>query len=204
MNFRFLTAAVAVTFAAGMVAGCAGAKLQRVPPGQSIRRHLENQQNAANEPVPIPGTDMPQPAGAPGEVPGTANPAFAGQPLPGTVVPPEQLPPLPVVGLPERSDALEKAMDAYQRGVALAKGGQDADAIAAFEEATLVDPSFADAWTQLTILYERTGQAAKAKEAFRRVKNLNARPERLTTPAVPSPGVLPSPQLAPPAPTVQN
>lgn len=191
-----MIAAIAATLAPGMFAGCAGAKLHRVPPGQSIRRHLDAQQNPPADAPPIPGAEMPQPADAP---PGTAVP-----PVPGGFIPPEQLPPLPVVGLPERSDALEKAMDAYQRGTALAKGGQDADAIAAFEEATLIDPSFADAWTQLTMLYERTGQTEKARDAFRRAKNLNTRPEKLTTPTIPNPSVLPSPQLAPPLPGAEG
>lgn len=201
MKFRFSIAVISATLATAISAGCSGLKVQRVPPGQSIRRHLEAQQNPAPGAQSLTGAEMPQPSDVP---PGTPNPAFPGQPAPGGFVPPEQLPPLPVVGLPERSDALEKAMDAYQRGITLAKGGQDSDAITAFEEATLIDPSFADAWTQLTILYERTGQPAKARDAFRRAKSLNTRPEKLTTPTVPNPSVLPSPQLAPPLPKAES
>lgn len=103
--------------------------------------------------------------------------------------PAEALPPLPVAGLPERNDSVERAGDAYNRGNLFMKGGQNSEAVAAFEEATLLDPSFSDAWTRLTMLYEKVGQPDKAREAFRRAKGLSAQPERISTPP---------PELVPP------
>lgn len=123
---------------------------------------------------------------APAVSPGQTNPKFAGRSeiigaLPGTARA-EALPPLPVSGLPERNDSIERAGEAYNRGNLLMKGGKNSEAVAAFEEATQLDPAFSDAWTRLTLLYEKVGQPDKAREAFRRAKGLNAQPERLTTP----------------------
>ena len=177
------TFALAATFA-----GCAGVKLQRVPPGQSISRHLDSA-NHSTVPLPPPtGPDMPV----------TATPGGAVSPGPtvSATVRPEALPPLPVAGLPERNDSIERAGDAYTRGSILMKNGQSREAIAAFEEATLLDPSFSDAWTRLTLLYEKAGQSDKAKEAFRRAKGLSARPERLTAPTEPPGEVIPPPATA--------
>lgn len=173
---------------AGVLAACGGVKLQRVPPGQSIRSHLARA-NAPAEvlPAPQPG-DLPITAGV---GPGTANPNFAGV----ANHPAESLPPLPVAGLPERNDSVERAGDAYNRGNLLMKGGQNREAIAAFEEATLLDPSFSDAWTRLTMLYDKAGQSDKAREAFRRAKGLSAQPERVSPPApelVPPPAPVPA------------
>lgn len=128
--------------------------------------------------------------------PGQANPQFAGRTQIIGATPQETLPPLPVTGLPERNDGIERASDAYSRGSMLMKNGQNREAIASFEEATQLDPSFADAWTRLTMLYEKVGQPDKAREAFRRAKGLSAQPERITTPA-PAPAEPPAPAPAP-------
>ena len=179
MNLYFLlgTAAV-VTFS-----GCAGLKLERVPPGQSIARRLDGPRTQPTEPLaPAASADLPTPAGegAATADPGTANPQFAGRPQIIGAIPNnpaiEKLPPLPIVGLPERTDGPEKASDAYNRGSLLMKNGQNRDAITAFEEATQLDPSYTDAWTRLTVLYEKIGQPEKARAAFRRAKGLSPQP----------------------------
>ena len=184
---------------ASVFAGCAGAKLQRVPPGQSISRHLQGPPAQATEALPSPtGVELPTTAAPSGPAmgPGQANPQFAGRTQIIGATPQETLPPLPVTGLPERNDGIERASDAYSRGSMLMKNGQNREAIASFEEATQLDPSFADAWTRLTMLYEKVGQPDKAREAFRRAKGLSAQPERITTPA-PAPAEPPAPAPAP-------
>lgn len=165
---------------------CGGVKLQRVPPGQSIRKHLAGGSPSASSlpPPATSGVDLPTPATTPQtpSSPGGANPNFAGRVQPIGALPPEALPPLPIAGLPERNDSIERASESYNRGAVLMRNGQNREAVAAFEETTQLDPSFGDAWTQLTVLYEKIGQPDKAREAFRRAKGLSAQPERLSTP----------------------
>ena len=202
MKFKTVFGTATSLALAGMLAACGGVKLQRVPPGQSIRTHLSRTNETSEAlPAPQPG-DLPVAAGA---GPGTANPNFAGLPQAGGVHPGshpvEALPPLPVVGLPERNDSVERAGDAYNRGNLLMKSGQDREAVAAFEEATLLDPSFSDAWTRLTMLYEKIGQPDKAREAFRRAKGLSAQPERMSTPP---PELVPPVALQPALPPVEE
>jgi len=62
-----------------------------------------------------------------------------------------------------------EAYSAYLRGLELRdSGGHNvdvvADAIAAFEEATLLDPEFAMAWAQLSISYSRLAQSSKEED----------------------------------------
>ena len=129
-----------------MMLGCAGMKLERVPPGQSIRHHLEGPPQQATETLPPPaGVELPTTVGDNPSMgtdtaasPGQANPNFAGRSeiigaLPGTARA-EALPPLPVSGLPERNDSIERAGEAYNRGNLLMKGGKNNEAVAAFEE----------------------------------------------------------------------
>jgi hypothetical protein len=207
MKLKSLFGSAAWLALAAALAGCGDVKLQRVPPGQSIRRHVEgdSQRGVATETLPPPaGVDMPVTAGAVGTAgavaPGQANPNFAG-PATGIIGAPNQpprveaLPPLPVAGLPERNDSIERAGEAYNRGSMLMKNGQNREAIAAFEEATQLDPSFSDAWTRLTLLYEKVGQSDKARDAFRKAKGLTSQPERIA-PATPPP----APVLPPVAP----
>ena len=40
------------------------------------------------------------------------------------------------------------------------------------EEAVKLDPTFSEAWEDLAVLYEKTGDAKKALEAFRKAKKL--------------------------------
>ena len=84
-------------------------------------------------------------------------------PPPGTYAAVE--PPLP----DSRTEAIA---DAFTRGNFCMRTGNDAEAIAAFEEVLLIDPSFTEAWQNLAILYEKTGDSKKAMEAFRRSKKM--------------------------------
>lgn len=205
MKYKSMIGSAATLALLGALAACGGVKLQRVPPGQSIRKHLGGAEapaaGATSQPLPSPaGVDLPTPATAPQPTagPGTANANFAGRVQPIGALPPEALPPLPITGLPERNDSIERASETYNRGAVLMRNGQNREAVAAFEETTQLDPTFSDAWTQLTVLYEKIGQPDKAREAFRRAKGLSAQPERLSTPMLP-PVNLPAPPATPPA-----
>jgi hypothetical protein len=205
MKFKSLYGKAAGLALLSTLVSCGGVTLQRVPPGQSIRKHLEESGNGGAVPVPekLPdptGADMPVAAtpGAAPMTPGQANPNFAGpagiignQATNQRVV--EPLPPLPVAGLPERNDNIERASEAYNRGSMLMKNGQHREAVTAFEETTQLDPSFSDAWTRLAMLYDKVGQPEKSREAFRRAKGLSPQPERLSSPTLPpiDPGVPP-------------
>lgn len=205
-----LGTATSLTIACTLVA-CGGAALQRVPPGQSIRKHLEGggfTSTAGSPSQPLPplpsptGVDLPTAAtGQPSGIPMPENPRPTGRARLIGAMPNEALPPLPVTGLPERNDSIEKASEAYNRGTVLMRNGQNREAIAAFEETTQLDPSFTDAWTQLTFLYEKIGDKEKTREAFRRAKGLSAQPERLSRPVVPTvEQPHPAPSLPPSAP----
>jgi tetratricopeptide (TPR) repeat protein len=148
------------TFSAAILAvslcGC-GSQFTRVKPGQSARQALAER----NAPLPL----VPM---APGEMPTAVN-----QPNPGPLMPP----PLPGdirpdPSVPEANDAVNKVADAYTRGTFAMQAGQDAEAITALEEAVKLDPNFTDAWTKLVKLYERTGNPAKAAQAYKKLKQL--------------------------------
>ena len=66
----------------------------------------------------------------------------------------------------------EKIADAFTRGNFCMRAGNDTEAIAAFEEVVAIDPSFSEAWQNLSILYEQTGNSKKAMDAFRRSKKV--------------------------------
>ena len=50
--------------------------------------------------------------------------------------------------------------------------GKDDEAIAAFQEAVKIDPTFTDAWQRLAMLYEKKGDNKRAIDAFRRSKKI--------------------------------
>jgi Tfp pilus assembly protein PilF len=77
--------------------------------------------------------------------------------------------PLPLVPMLPDDPALA---DAYTRGSFAMQAGQNVDAISALEEAVKLDPNFTDAWTKLVKLYEKTGNPAKAAEAYKKLKQL--------------------------------
>ena len=87
---------------------------------------------------------------------------------------PPPLPPsaYPAVEPPLPDSTTEKVADAFTRGNFCMRTGNDAEAIAAFEEVVAIDPSFTEAWQNLAILHEQTGNSKKAMEAFRRSKKV--------------------------------
>ncbi len=95
----------------------------------------------------------------PGPPPGSVAAAFGRS---AVIVEPE---------LPGNS-TMERVAEAFSRGQFCMQAGKDAEAIAAFEEAVKIDPSFNEAWQHLAILYEKTGQEKKALEAFRHARKV--------------------------------
>jgi tetratricopeptide (TPR) repeat protein len=79
--------------------------------------------------------------------------------------------PTPATGLP-KSDNTARVADAYSRGEFCMNAGKDDEAIAAFEEAVKIDPTFTEAWQRLAALYEKKGENKKAIDAFRRSKRV--------------------------------
>jgi Tfp pilus assembly protein PilF len=62
--------------------------------------------------------------------------------------------------------------EAFSRGEFCLNTGKDEEAIAAFQEAVKIDPTFTEAWQRLAVLYEKKGDNQKAIEAFRRSKKV--------------------------------
>ncbi len=136
---------------------CSGVQITHVAPGKSARAALAERQNASQNPA----------EALPGGMPVAAN-------APGLPVPPNgvDLPPLPTgdVKIPTGNGA--GVADAYSRGTFAMQAGQNAEAIAALEETVKMDPDFTDAWGKLAILYQKTGNSAKATDAFKKAKRL--------------------------------
>jgi Flp pilus assembly protein TadD len=83
------------------------------------------------------------------------------------------LPEVPgVPGAPGNPAVGEKVADLYTRGSTALGAGQTGEAILALEEATKLDPAFADAWTKLAAAYSKAGQDAKAIGAYKTAKKL--------------------------------
>jgi Tfp pilus assembly protein PilF len=70
------------------------------------------------------------------------------------------------------TSTVERVAEAYSRGEFCLSAGKDEEAIAAFEEAVKIDPTFTEAWQQLAMIYEKKGSSKKAMEAFRRSKKI--------------------------------
>jgi tetratricopeptide (TPR) repeat protein len=64
----------------------------------------------------------------------------------------------------------EKVADAFTLGNLCLQQGRYPDAIAAYQAALKDDPSFAEAWNNLAIAYQDSGQEDKAMEAFKKYK----------------------------------
>jgi tetratricopeptide (TPR) repeat protein len=64
----------------------------------------------------------------------------------------------------------EKVADAFTLGNLCLQQGRYSDAIAAYKAALKDDPSFAEAWNNLAIAYQDSGQADKAMDAFKKYK----------------------------------
>jgi tetratricopeptide (TPR) repeat protein len=152
-SFQFLAAALA----AFHFAACSGVQVTHVAPGKSAAAAIA-ERNAAKQ--------------APGDVPAPGN-----MPVVATTrgeLPPGALPPLPsgAVQIPNGTAASEGVAEAYSRGTFAMQAGQNAEAIAALEQAVKLDPDFTDAWGKLAILYQKAGNSAKATAAFKRAKRL--------------------------------
>ena len=70
------------------------------------------------------------------------------------------------------NDKVDQVAEAFTRGQFCMQTGKDEEAIAAFEQAVQLDPSFAEAWSNLAMLYEKNGQEKKALNAFRASKKI--------------------------------
>lgn len=92
--------------------------------------------------------------------------------LPPGQLPPSDLPPLPAGDTKVPAAGGTDVADAYSRGAFAMQAGQNAEAIAAFEQTVKLDPDFTDAWGKLAILYQKTGDNAKATNAFKKAKRL--------------------------------
>ena len=148
---------LAVALAAFHFTACSGVKITHVAPGKSASAMLAERSRAAQSPVE---------AMAPGGLPVAAN-------APGQL-PPEALPPLPSgeVKIPGSNGAGDGVAESYSRGTFAMQAGQNAEAIEALEKTVKLDPDFTDAWGKLAILYQKTGNSAKATDAFKKAKRL--------------------------------
>ena len=153
-SFQFLAAALA-TF---HFAACSGVKVTHVAPGKSAAAAIAERNAASQAPA-----DAPAPGGMPVVAVGRAG-----------ELPPGALPPLPsgAVQIPDGTAAAEGVAESYSRGTFAMQAGQNAEAIAALEQAVKLDPDFTDAWGKLAILYQKTGNSAKATAAFKHAKRL--------------------------------
>jgi tetratricopeptide (TPR) repeat protein len=70
------------------------------------------------------------------------------------------------------SDNLSRAAEAFSQGEFCMGAGKDDEAIAAYQQAVKIDPTFGDAWQRLAALYEKKGDNKKAMDAFRRAKKV--------------------------------
>jgi hypothetical protein len=156
-QFPFIAAGIATI----CLSACSGMKVTHVRPGQSARAAL-----AAGPTDAQPADALP--------VPETGTPALAAEAPGGQAPPTIVLPGLPANPgpLPTGSANAESVADAYTRGTFAMQAGQNAEAIAALEEAVNLDPDFTDAWGKLAILYQKEGNTAKATEAFKKAKRL--------------------------------
>jgi tetratricopeptide (TPR) repeat protein len=72
------------------------------------------------------------------------------------------------------NDRIEAVAEKYTHGMEALNAGQTDEAIKSLEEATKIDPGFADAWQHLAEAYEKAGQNAKAVEAYAKSKSVAA------------------------------
>lgn len=152
-SFQFAAAAFAIFH----FSACSGVKVTHVAPGKSARAALVEKNG---------GTQVPAGATVLADMP-VAAPS-------GPQLPAPPLPPLPSgeVQIPSGTAAAEGVAEAYSRGTFAMQAGQDAEAVAALEQAVKLDPDFTDAWGKLAILHQKSGNSLKATEAFKRAKRL--------------------------------
>lgn len=126
----------------------AGCSLTHTPPGTSVELVLAKKGELVKLPAPTPAPGQSLSGGAGAQVP--------------AVEPP----------MPEKNSVVEKVADAYSRGIFCLEAGNDPEALVAFEEAVHLDPTFASAWENLALIYEKQGDSKKALEAFKKAKTL--------------------------------
>jgi len=66
------------------------------------------------------------------------------------------------------------ALQAYEEGLQLARGGDNTKAVSKFETATTEDPNFAMAFARLAEIYSKVGNDAKAQQASRKAMDLSS------------------------------
>jgi Flp pilus assembly protein TadD len=141
MRIRAVLSSFPALLAGVLLAGCAYVK--HVPPGQSLSAAMARKPELVALPDPPPQQQLA--AADPAAIP----PAAGSQlPLPQT----------------------ETVADAFTLGNLCLQQGRYTDAIAAYEAAVKEDPSFAEAWNNLAIAYQNSGQDDKAMAAFRKYK----------------------------------
>ena len=142
MNMHVRPIAIAALLA---LAGCS---YTHTPPGTSVEVALAKK----GELVKLPAASTPAPGVRAPEI--TAN------------VPAVEPP------MPEKNAVVEKVGEAYSRGIFCLETARNEEAVAAFEEAVKLDPTFTDAWENLAVTYEKMGDSKKALEAFKKAKTL--------------------------------
>jgi tetratricopeptide (TPR) repeat protein len=70
------------------------------------------------------------------------------------------------------NDRIEAVAESYTHGMEALNAGKTDEAVKALEEATKLDPGFAEAWEHLAEAYEKVGQNAKAMDAYAKSKNV--------------------------------
>ena len=147
---------LAIAITALHFTACSGVKITHVAPGKSARTMLAERDSAQQNPA--------------GAIAGATTPD--GMPVVAGQLPPEALPPLPAGDVKLPTGNGDGVAEAYSRGTFAMQAGQNAEAIAALEQTVKLDPDFTDAWGKLAILYQKTGNSAKATDAFKRAKRL--------------------------------
>jgi hypothetical protein len=140
--------------AAPLALGACGAQFTHVAPGQSARLAL------SPVPVVVPATV--------GGVQSHEDPRFAGRARMGGAIPAHFDRGVP---LPERDDPGGGLTDESVGDLAM-QAGNHAVAISIFENLVKRDPTSVAGWTKLVRLYERTGDPAKAAQAYKKLKQL--------------------------------
>jgi Flp pilus assembly protein TadD len=75
------------------------------------------------------------------------------------------------------SGARDRAKEHVKFGIEVARHGLWREAIARFERAADIDPTYAAAWNNLAIAYEQTGNLAKANTAYEKALKLDRKNE---------------------------
>ena len=78
-----------------------------------------------------------------------------------------------VVSAPLAADAREDAKDQVQFGIKVAQLGLWREAVAHWERAAKIDPTYAPAYNNLAIGYEQQGDFEKARAAYEKAIELN-------------------------------